>query len=534
MKNSKLFPVFPVFFVTCLAILLASPLFAQTPASAKTPDPDLLPAADTLPPLTVEIISPADGADFISTREKLKWSKPYSKYPVLYYGFQVAKDDTANIIHTENVHAPLFYTPMYLRDSSVYYWRVRAKNKYGYNQYCKWSKFTIRKELFKARVYPVPTREIIDAIKSAAGYLHIASKDGLFHSTNSGSTWKRTTFYGQIFTWHYRLDNEHKKLLAFCNKDFFAVWDDSSKSWGINHFAIDRAFATDLAYTDQETGFLSSSQGIYKTTNGGFSWTRAYYAPYGGTLKLIICQGRDTLVAAGERGVVLVSTNRGKSFSKRNYPADQTFIRADFTSNRKLILWSYYGIKYTSSDLGLTWTGEYFPFPNKFVYGLHFKGYDIFLTTDGGIYSKREGTSYYYYDLGMGPVAYPQSFNVNDDFTLTLPGYEGNLYVGTSSIMPTSVKNETEAEASFLLEQNFPNPFNSTTIIPCSIAESGDYRLEIFDCLGRSVSLLFSGWLEKGKHQYKLQCDDLASGIYFSTLSGGNGNRTTRKLVLLK
>ncbi|RMH76283.1 MAG: T9SS C-terminal target domain-containing protein, partial [Calditrichaeota bacterium] len=90
----------------------------------------------------------------------------------------------------------------------------------------------------------------------------------------------------------------------------------------------------------------------------------------------------------------------------------------------------------------------------------------------------------------------------------------------------------------FVLEQNFPNPFNPSTDIRYSVPFAGEYRLEIYNVLGQKVRVLTDGYQAAGIHQVKWDGRDdagqiVTSGIYFYRLIGKNVN-LTRKMILLK
>jgi hypothetical protein len=74
--------------------------------------------------------------------------------------------------------------------------------------------------------------------------------------------------------------------------------------------------------------------------------------------------------------------------------------------------------------------------------------------------------------------------------------------------------NEDEPEA-FVLGQNFPNPFNGSTIIEYRLFKSGYVTLEVYDSRGRRIDVLVSGWQGKGTHMASWNPGDRASGIYF-------------------
>ena len=85
----------------------------------------------------------------------------------------------------------------------------------------------------------------------------------------------------------------------------------------------------------------------------------------------------------------------------------------------------------------------------------------------------------------------------------------------------------------YYLEQNYPNPFNSTTNIKYTIPQSGGVTLTVYDMMGSEVAVILNRYQEAGSYDVIFQAKDLASGIYFYTLTSGNF-MATKKLILLK
>jgi immune inhibitor A len=88
------------------------------------------------------------------------------------------------------------------------------------------------------------------------------------------------------------------------------------------------------------------------------------------------------------------------------------------------------------------------------------------------------------------------------------------------------------------VSQNFPNPFNSSTVIHLNISAATRLSMTIYDILGRSVRLLLEGEFAPGELNIEWNgMDDkgvaLPSGIYFYRLNCPNGNET-KKMILLK
>ena len=88
------------------------------------------------------------------------------------------------------------------------------------------------------------------------------------------------------------------------------------------------------------------------------------------------------------------------------------------------------------------------------------------------------------------------------------------------------------------LQQNWPNPFNSETVISWFLLEPGPVRLEVFSLTGQRVAVLQQGPLKAGRHRVHWNGRDdtgrpLASGVYLYRLATDETVQT-RKLTLLR
>ena len=85
---------------------------------------------------------------------------------------------------------------------------------------------------------------------------------------------------------------------------------------------------------------------------------------------------------------------------------------------------------------------------------------------------------------------------------------------------------------------NFPNPFNTTTLIEYHLAEPGGVRLVIHNALGQPVRTLVDDSRGDGHHSVEWDARDdgstlVASGVYLARLSHPGGAQT-RRLMFLK
>jgi len=85
----------------------------------------------------------------------------------------------------------------------------------------------------------------------------------------------------------------------------------------------------------------------------------------------------------------------------------------------------------------------------------------------------------------------------------------------------------------FMLEQNFPNPFNPSTTFKYSIPNSEFVTLKVYDVLGNEVATLVNEEKPAGIYEVEFDASRLSSGVYLYKLSAGDFS-DVNKLMLLK
>jgi hypothetical protein len=117
-------------------------------------------------------------------------------------------------------------------------------------------------------------------------------------------------------------------------------------------------------------------------------------------------------------------------------------------------------------------------------------------------------------------------------FTTMISGNYNNSLKGYPYLPEVIVK---KIPQEFLLEQNFPNPFNPNTKIRYSIPSAAKVELRIYDILGREKTVLVNEFEPEGKYEveFSLTGNNLSSGVYFYKLTAGNFS-SVKKLIILK
>ena len=98
----------------------------------------------------------------------------------------------------------------------------------------------------------------------------------------------------------------------------------------------------------------------------------------------------------------------------------------------------------------------------------------------------------------------------------------------------TGIKNdEGIIPESSVLYQNFPNPFNPTTVIEFEVAKTARFTLSVFNILGERIKIISDKEYTAGHYKETFNSTGLSSGIYIYQLTGKNVN-IIRKMALLR
>lgn len=97
----------------------------------------------------------------------------------------------------------------------------------------------------------------------------------------------------------------------------------------------------------------------------------------------------------------------------------------------------------------------------------------------------------------------------------------------------SGLSNRKDLPASFELLQNFPNPFNSSTVIGYQISEKSEVELNIYNLLGQKLITLINKEMQPGLHRIHFNAGSWPSGLYLYSLRSGSDIKV-KKMLLLK
>jgi len=120
----------------------------------------------------------------------------------------------------------------------------------------------------------------------------------------------------------------------------------------------------------------------------------------------------------------------------------------------------------------------------------------------------------------------------HDRVTLLSNAHPVSDTIGLFAQGVTSAVSETPNSFMFSLDQNYPNPFHSTTALRFTLPSPEKATLFVIDMLGRQVATVTEGVFAQGTHTAEFDGTNLPTGIYTCILQTGQ-TQITRKIMLV-
>jgi Secretion system C-terminal sorting domain len=146
---------------------------------------------------------------------------------------------------------------------------------------------------------------------------------------------------------------------------------------------------------------------------------------------------------------------------------------------------------------------------------------------------------------GSGTSTTPKEYKYVDDFKYK--SYKATISYRLKQIDfdgTSEYSNKVDVKVDFspkdyVLYQNYPNPFNPTTTIKYTLPKESNVDIMIYNALGQRIEEFNEGVKVSGDHNVVWQANNMASGVYFCTITakstdGKNSFSKTQKMMLLK
>jgi photosystem II stability/assembly factor-like uncharacterized protein len=156
------------------------------------------------------------------------------------------------------------------------------------------------------------------------------------------------------------------------------------------------------------------------------------------------------------------------------------------------------------------------------------QGY-LFKSTNGGINWVRENTSTF-------PPNEIISMHLYNNMVGWIAGGEAKIFATTTggqTLVNITNTNNLEIDE-FLLNQNYPNPYNPSTIITFSLTKKAYVEIKIYDIHGREIKIINNKILSAGNYELSFDATNLNSGIYFYSMFADGVKINTKRMIYLK
>ncbi len=134
---------------------------------------------------------------------------------------------------------------------------------------------------------------------------------------------------------------------------------------------------------------------------------------------------------------------------------------------------------------------------------------------------------------GKGTTTEKQTYNFTDAVVTGKAFYRLRQLDTDGSESWSPILSFTAIPSEFRIEGNYPNPFNPETTIRFLLPDPTHVVVKVHNTLGQEIATLVNGKLDAGVQELRFDARNLASGLYFCSVTA-NGKTLTHALTLLK
>ncbi len=273
----------------------------------------------------------------------------------------------------------------------------------------------------------------------------------------------------------------------------------------------------------------------FSQPDNGTNWTQINNGLTTIQVSSLAISSSGNIFAGTYAGGVFLSTDNGTNWSEINNGLTNTYVYSlAINSNDHVFAGTWEGGVFLTTDNGGNWSQINNGLDSTDVLSLAINsiGYIFAGTYDGGIYlSTDNGANWTEINAGLAFISI-NSLAINSIGYVFAGTYGRGVFRSVQST--TSMEQiDNKILSSFVLEQNFPNPFNPNTTIQFQIPDFGFTTLKVYDVLGNEVATLVDEYQSAGEYEVEFVGDGLTSGIYFYQLIAGNFVQS-KKMILLR
>lgn len=431
--------------------------------------------------------------------------------------------------------------------------------------YCLTLTSSVFSQSWKLQATGLATRwQAVDAVDSniaaaIAWNRNPTGGDCIFRTFDSGKSWHEISWI-----------EGHPVLLDISITDSVNIWvatnnsichtSDGGVSWDVQYCPdIPTVYVSYIEMFDSLNGIAEADAimaglpvQILKTNDGGRNWISQNQSYF-----------RDGFLSNYWRAIDFLSTEIGyATFLYLNIPLDTVYVQKTIDGGKtwettSLSVKQAYAIKFFNQEIGIATTVADFNNPvyrtlncgetwQSFPlnYGGGWSNDIEFIPDDPAkvfavfqkslLFSNDTGKTWQEISTPLPDYSMFRDMKMVDAEHGWLVAEDGIIHTSTGGITSVIEKKQTIGRT-YELYQNYPNPFNSTTQIFFNLSQADKITLKVYNVQGKQIAvILHNKYLPAGKHQFRFQVNDLASGIYFYRLQLKNGQNIARRMIFLK
>ncbi len=433
---------------------------------------------------------------------------------------------------------------------------------------------------------------VLDPTTPQTMYAGTASA-GVYKTTDGGSTWSQVNSgLSNLTVWALAISaSSPSTLYAGTSSSGVFKTTNGGTSWtqvitgitdsplGIQSISVSQTDPNDVLCCVWDGATANVTTGMFRTTNGGTSWT-------GSNAGMLACKNILTIVRnplnhntvyCGTSFLLPNPPGTGPCYVYKSYDGGSNWINSsaglgqtttnidpirclsvgtDTVTVLAGLFWnSANGGPWYSTNGGGTWTQinngfGITVFPGSLLRSCmirpgssaeFFVGCDATNQAPGGVWqTTNAGAVWSNFSGGtLSSTASVRAFAYRTSDNTVFAGVGGASGTTTGSVheyteLPLGVHNPVSSTPKeFSLMQNYPNPFNPSTVIQFSIPKTSFVSLKIYDMLGREISTLVSETKQAGSYEYNFNASNLPSGVYLYKIAAGDFT-AAKKMMLVK
>ena len=305
------------------------------------------------------------------------------------------------------------------------------------------------------------------------------------------------------------------------NVGLFGKSHDGGTSWEISDLGT-TIIPESLHFTSNTTGFLLSSDGLYKTDDEGQNWNKVHSDTLMWPITVYFSSSNNGYILEKStdysHSLLLRSVDGGNTWNHCKQ-FDSQYLRSIFFLNETTgyVITSNYtdSFLYYTNDGGDSWNTD------------TIKGFDLnniyfnndtvgYLVGSSGeiLHTKDGGENWIINTMVTDNPLFGVYFKDNETGYVT--GYRGTILY-TDSLITRINRNTPETKNSPLYI--FPNPSSRKTNIGYTLDKISNVKIDVFNISGQNLNTIHFNKQIKGIHKYTLNTSNFDSGLYIIQLS---------------